>query len=493
MLKPFGQYAHSISELVNTGSVKAEDVLSFYLDRLTKLAPKLNSHIFYDAKKVAAAAEKQIDYVNDSRKRGKRLKLAGVPIAVKDNILTVDFPTTAASRILANFTSIYDATVVRRLKEEGAFVLGKTNLDEFAMGSSNENSAFGGCKNPWDLNRVPGGSSGGSVAAVAADISPVSLGSDTGGSIRQPASFCGTVGLKPTYGRISRYGLIAFGSSLDQIGPFSRTVKDSALLFDVMSGYDKLDSTSVNRPQENVSDALAKAPKNLAGMKIGVIKEFDQDGIEPDVKKAFAAAVNQLESLGAKIVEVSIPNIGYSIATYYILATAEASSNLARFDGVRYGLRVSDKDTRLEDLYLQTRSQGFGREVKQRIMLGTFVLSSGYYDAYYSKANAIRDLLTSDFAKAFSQVDLIVSPTSPTTAFAFNAKQDSLSMYLCDVFTIAANLTGVPAMSIPCGYDQKGLPVGMQIIAPHFKEDQLFKAAHIYEESTKWHHEHPKL
>lgn len=416
--------------------------------------------------------------------------LAGIPLALKDNMNYKGSKTTASSKILENFVSPYDATVVKKLKENFIPIIGKTNLDEFAMGSSNENSAFKNVKNPWDLNKVPGGSSGGSAAAVAGFESTISLGSDTGGSIRLPASFCGIVGLKPTYGRVSRYGLIAFASSLDQIGPFARSVEDAALLLEAISGYDKNDSTSLNLPVPNYAAALKK---DIKGLKIGVIKELLGEGVAPDVKKAIENAIDTYKNLGAEIVEISLPLLKHSIGVYYIVATAEASSNLARFDGVKYGHRTPDAKNLLE-MYTKTRAEGFGDEVKRRIMLGTYALSSGYYDAYYKKAQQVRHLIKNDFDKVFETVDVLLSPTCPYTAFEIGSKvEDPLSMYLTDIGTISANLAGIPGMSIPCGFDNSGMPVGMQLLAPALQEEKLLNIAYNFEQATDFHTKTPAL
>ena len=416
--------------------------------------------------------------------------LAGIPLALKDNMNYKGSKTTASSKILENFVSPYDATVVKKLKENFIPIIGKTNLDEFAMGSSNENSAFKNVKNPWDLNKVPGGSSGGSAAAVAGFESTISLGSDTGGSIRLPASFCGIVGLKPTYGRVSRYGLIAFASSLDQIGPFARSVEDAALLLEAISGYDKNDSTSLNLPVPNYAAALKK---DIKGLKIGVIKELLGEGVAPDVKKAIENAIDTYKNLGAQIVEISLPLLKHSIGVYYIVATAEASSNLARFDGVKYGHRTPDAKNLLE-MYTKTRAEGFGDEVKRRIMLGTYALSSGYYDAYYKKAQQVRHLIKNDFDKVFETVDVLLSPTCPYSAFEIGSKvEDPLSMYLTDIGTISANLAGIPGMSIPCGFDNSGMPVGMQLLAPALQEEKLLNIAYNFEQATDFHTKTPAL
>lgn len=422
---------------------------------------------------------------------GKELPaLAGIPLALKDNINLKDTKTTASSKILENFVSPYDATVSKKLKENLIPILGKVNLDEFAMGSSTENSAFKITRNPWDTNKVPGGSSGGSAASVAGYEATLALGSDTGGSIRLPASFCGIVGMKPTYGRVSRYGLIAFASSLDQIGPFSRNVEDSALLLEAISGHDPHDSTSLDLPVPQYSKALNK---DVKGMKVGVIKELLTDGVDFDVKKAVEASIQKYKELGAEIIEISLPLLEHSIGVYYILATAEASSNLARFDGVKYGHRTKDPKNLME-MYTKTRAEGFGDEVKRRIMLGTYALSAGYYDAYYKKAQQIRRLIKEDFDKAFEKVDILVSPTCPNTAFEIGSKvSDPLSMYLTDIGTISANLAGIPGLSMPCGYDSNGMPIGLQILAPALAEEKLFNMAYNLEQAIKDSYRTPQI
>lgn len=414
-------------------------------------------------------------------------KLAGIPLALKDNINLKGFKTTASSKILKNFVSPYDATVSKKLKENLIPVVGKTNLDEFAMGSSNENSAFNNVKNPWNLNKVPGGSSGGSAAAVSAYHSTLALGSDTGGSIRLPASFCGIVGMKPTYGRVSRYGLIAFGSSLDQIGPFARTVEDCALLAEAIAGYDEHDSTSLNF---EVPDMTQNLNKDIKGMKIGVIKELYETGLAPDVRKALDDAIQAYKNLGAEIEMISLPLIKYSIGVYYIVATAEASSNLARYDGVKYGYRAPNCESLIE-MYNKTRAQGFGEEVKRRIMLGTYALSSGYYDAYYKKAQQLRRLIKNDFDHAFEKVDMLMCPTCPDTAFDIGSKsEDPLAMYLTDIATITANLAGIPAMSLPFALDSNKMPIGIQLLAPMLKEDRMFNFAYKLEQAADFNNKH---
>jgi aspartyl-tRNA(Asn)/glutamyl-tRNA(Gln) amidotransferase subunit A len=404
--------------------------------------------------------------------------LAGVPVGIKDVMVTKSVRTTAGSKILGNYIPPYDCTAVARLEAAGALVLGKLNCDEFAMGSSNENSAFKPVHNPRDLSRVPGGSSGGSAAAVAADMAVATLGSDTGGSIRQPASFCGVVGLKPTYGRVSRYGLIAFASSLDHIGPLTKSVKDAAIMLRTIAGRDPMDSTSAELP---VPDYVAEIDKPIKGLKIGVAKEYFGEGLEPETRSAIEAAIQKLASMGCEIVNVSLPHTKYAIPAYYLVATAEASSNLARFDGVRYGFRVRGGRS-LSDMYRRTRDEGFGAEVKRRIMLGTYALSAGYYDAYYLKAQRVRTLLTRDFEEAFKKVDVIVGPTCPTPAFKLGEKvDDPLAMYLADIYTVTANLAGIPGISIPVGKSKDNLPIGMQIFGRHFDEATILRAAHAYE------------
>jgi len=415
--------------------------------------------------------------------------LLGIPIALKDNFLTQGLRTTAGSRILAEFVPPYDASTVQRLRLAGAVIVGKTNLDEFAMGSSAENSAFFPTRNPWNLKRIPGGSSGGSAAAVAADQCLAALGTDTGGSIRQPAACCGVVGLKPTYGRVSRYGIIAFASSMDQVGPMTKDVRDSALLLQVLAGRDPADSTSANRPVPDYAAALTGAIK---GIRVGVPKEYFVSGMQPEVEKAVRDGIHELEKQGAVILDISLPHTEYAVAVYYIVATAEASSNLARYDGMRYGYRAGAKD--LIETYMITRDEGFGAEVKRRIMLGTYALSAGYYDAYYSKAQRVRALIKRDFDEAFQSCDLIVTPTAPTTAFKLGEKtQDPLQMYLSDIYTISINLAGLPAVSLPCGFDPEGMPIGMQIIGEHYDEATILRVAHHYEQATEWHKRKPRI
>jgi aspartyl-tRNA(Asn)/glutamyl-tRNA(Gln) amidotransferase subunit A len=428
------------------------------------------------SKERAMAKASQMDAL--AAKGEKLPPLGGVPVAIKDVMVTAGVRTTAGSKILGNYIPPYDCTAVARLESAGAVVLGKLNCDEFAMGSSNENSAWKPVHNPHDLSRVPGGSSGGSAAAVAADMAVTTLGSDTGGSIRQPASFCGVMGLKPTYGRVSRYGLIAFASSLDHIGPLAKTVKDAALVLRTIAGRDPMDATSADLP---VPDYVAELEKPVRGMKIGVAKEYLSAGLDPQVREAVEDAIQKLAGLGCEVVEVSLPHTEYAIPTYYLIATAEASSNLARFDGARYGYRAEGVRT-LTEMYRRTRDQGFGAEVKRRIMLGTYALSAGYYDAYYLKAQKVRTLLTRDFAEAFQKVDAIVTPTSPTAAFKLGEKvDDPLAMYLADIYTVTANLAGIPGISVPCGKTSDNLPIGMQIFGKHFDEATILRLAHAYE------------
>ncbi|MCB9757711.1 MAG: Asp-tRNA(Asn)/Glu-tRNA(Gln) amidotransferase subunit GatA [Candidatus Omnitrophica bacterium] len=411
-----------------------------------------------------------------------------IPTTNKDNICISGHETTCSSKILAGFKPPYDATVIKKLKETGALFVGNANMDEFAFGSSTENSAFGPSRNPWNLDCVPGGSSGGSAAAVASDQTIWALGSDTGGSIRQPASFCGVVGVKPTYGRVSRFGLIAFASSLDQIGPLTKDVTDAALLLNIISGYDPMDSTSINEP---VPDYTKSLTGDVRGLKIGIPKEFFIEGLDPEVRQAVEAAIEVLKAKGAVFKTVSLPHSEYSVATYYIIATAEASSNLARYDGVRFGLREQAKTLRkapIIDMFEETRDAGFGAESKRRIMLGTYSLSSGYYDAYYLRAQKVRTLIKNDFDAVFADCDAILTPTAPTTAFKIGEKTDDpLAMYLSDIYTISVNLAGIPAMSLPCGFSKAGLPIGLQIITKHFAEETMLRVAHTYEQATDWH------
>ena len=461
------------------GDFSSRELTESVLDRVERVEPAVSAFVTVrDRGDILAEA-----VVADERRVAGRCQgaLCGVPFAVKDNISTRDLATTCSSRMLESYVSPYDATAVARLKEAGAVLVGKTNMDEFAMGSSNENSAFGATRNPWDAGRVPGGSSGGSAAAVAAGEVPLALGSDTGGSVRQPAGFCGVVGVKPTYGRVSRYGLVAFASSLDQIGTMSRDVAGAAALLEAIAGEDPRDSTTAAEP---VPRLLADAGVDLKGLAVGVPDEYFADGLDPVVAEKVRDAVEIIGSLGAKVLTISIPHLRFGIAAYYLVADAEASSNLARYDGVRYGHR-SDRAEDLEGLYRMSRSEGFGVEVKRRIMLGTYALSAGYYDQYYLKAQKVRTLLAQDFERAFESVDAVVAPTSPTTAFALEERvHDPVSMYLSDVYTVPVNLAGLPAVSVPCGLDSSGLPVGLQITVDKFREPVMFRVARAYERAT---------
>ncbi len=433
--------------------------------------------------------EQAMDKADELLKENENEVLYGIPIAVKDNICTKGIRTTCSSKILENFVPPYESTVTLKLSDAGYIMTGKTNLDEFAMGSSTESSGFFPTKNPWALDRTPGGSSGGSAASVASDECAAAIGSDTGGSIRQPASFCGVVGLKPTYGRVSRYGLVAFASSLDQIGPITKNVMDAAILLNVISGYDRKDSTSA---PFDVPDFTSSLGKNIKNLKIGVPEEYFIEGIDGEVDDSVKKALEELEALGGDLVTIRLPHTGHAVAAYYILATSEASSNLARYDGVKYGLSVEGRD--LLDMYMNTRAKGFGPEVKRRIMLGTYALSAGYYEAYYKKAQQVRTLIRMDFDKVFKEVEVIVTPTTPTPAFKIGEKiDDPLQMYLNDIFTISANLVGLPAISIPCGFTAVGLPIGLQIIGKHFDEETVLRTAYHYEQATDWHKRRPPL
>lgn len=454
-----------------------------YLERIERLDVQLNSYITVDAEGALAAAER----ADEALRRDEAGPLTGIPIAHKDIFCTAGLRTTCASRMLENFTAPYDATVVERLAAAGAVVLGKTNMDEFAMGSSNETSHFGPVRNPWDETRVPGGSSGGSAAAVAARLCAAATGTDTGGSIRQPAAFCGITGIKPTYGRCSRWGMIAFASSLDQAGVMARSAADAACLLDEMAGFDRRDSTSADVPVPDYVDSL---DDDLHGLRIGLPKEYFGEGLDPGVARSVEAAIREYEQLGATIKEISLPNSPLSVPVYYVVAPAECSSNLARFDGVRYGHRCENPAS-LEDLYTRSRAEGFGAEVRRRIMIGTYVLSAGYYDAYYLKAQKIRQLIAQDFRRAFEEVDVILGPTSPTTAFPLGAKlDDPVAMYLNDIYTIATNLAGLPGMSIPIE-PVAGLPVGLQLIGNYFQEARLLNVAHRFQHATHWHQAAP--
>ncbi len=480
--------AREIRDGVANGSLRAVEVCRACLDRIASTDPSL--HAFLSV--VADRALEQASVVDAGSANDKRKPLIGVPLAVKDNICTRGLRTTAGSRMLEAFEPPYDATVVARLEHAGAVVVGKTNCDEFAMGSSTENSAYGPTCNPWAPDRIPGGSSGGSAVAVASRAVPLALGSDTGGSVRQPAALCGVVGMKPSYGRVSRYGLIAFASSLDQIGPFSRTVFDAALLLTAIAGHDPADSTSSARAVPDFSAALTG---DVGGLRVGVVRAMLEDGVDEDVRNAVLEALEALQARGATLVDVTLPHARYAIPVYYLIATAEASSNLARYDGVRYGFRApGTSDADLRTMYEQTRDRGFGAEVKRRIMLGTYVLSAGYYEAYYLKAQQVRTLIRSDYDAAFKQADIIVTPTSPTAAFKLGERvHDPLQMYLADVFTVGVPLAGLPAISVPCGFTRGGLPVGLQIVGRMWDEETILRTADAYERETSWWKRKPEV
>jgi len=472
-----GYFSLSLKEALKAAKEDgATPVLTSVRERTAALNPKLNAFLRFDAQRSAC-------------EEGARGGLFGVPLAVKDNICIDGWETTCASKILQGHVPPYDATVVEKIKKAGGVIFAQANMDEFAFGSSSETSAYGPVRNPWDLERVPGGSSGGSAAAVAGDLAFAALGSDTGGSVRQPAAFCGVVGLKPTYGCVSRYGLIAFGSSFDQIGPITKTVEDAAILMNVLAGHDPKDSTSAKVP---VPDYTKSLKRDVRGLKIGLPEEFFIEGLDPEIEKSVRAAADIYKKLGAEIRTVSLPHTQYSVAVYYIVAVAEASSNLGRYDGVRFGRRVPGGD--LRDLYFQTRSEGFGAEAKRRILLGTFVLSAGYYDAYYRQGQKVRTLIRADFQKAFNEVDLILGPTTPTAAFKIGEKlTDPLAMYLSDIFTIPANLAGVPAISVPCGFTAGNLPIGLQLMGRPFEESALLQAAYALEQELQIYKKKPRL
>ncbi len=478
-----------LAAMLASKQISSVEMTREFLQRIAQHNPEINAFITLDQDKTlaqAVAADQRIV-------QGNATPLTGIPIAQKDIFCAKGWKTTCGSKMLANFTAPYDAGVIERFDAAGAVNLGKTNMDEFAMGSSNETSYFGGVRNPWDRTRVPGGSSGGSAAAVAARLCAAATGTDTGGSIRQPASLCGFSGLKPTYGLVSRYGMIAFASSLDQAGPMAKSCEDMALMMNVMTGFDERDSTSLQREKEDYTSDLSRP---LAGLKVGLPKEYFAEGLDASVGKVVDEAIAQYRKLGAEIVEISLPNTKLSIPVYYVLAPAEASSNLSRYDGVRYGHRA-EKYTDLLDMYCKSRAEGFGAEVKRRILIGTYVLSAGYYDAYYLKAQQIRRLIAQDFAEAFKQCDIIMGPTTPSTAFKTGEKADDpVSMYLQDIYTIAANLAGLPGMSIPAGFatssDGKALPVGLQIIGNYFDEARMLNAGHVYQQATDWHLQMPK-
>ncbi|MEE9262869.1 MAG: Asp-tRNA(Asn)/Glu-tRNA(Gln) amidotransferase subunit GatA [Vicinamibacteria bacterium] len=486
-MNPTDLTAVEIREQIARGSLSSRDVTRAFVERTDRLEPRVRAFLSRTSEEALARA-KELD---ELQARGESAgKLHGVPLAVKDIISVKGTPCTCGSRILENYVPPYDATAVERLLAEGAVLVGKCNLDEFAMGSSTENSAFHPTHNPWDLGRVPGGSSGGSAAAVAAREVPAALGTDTGGSVRQPAALCGVTGLKPTYGRVSRYGLVAFASSLDQIGPLTRSVEDAALLLGVTAGHDPLDSTSAPEPTENY---LQQLQQDVSKLRIGIPRELPSKGLDPDVLGRYRAAIATLEEMGVEAVEIDLATSSNAVACYYLISTSEASSNLARYDGVRYGLRVGDAQN-LQQMYRQTREEGFGAEVKRRIMLGTYVLSAGYYDAYYVKAQKVRTLIARDFQQAFEQVDAVALPTTPTPAFELGEKlEDPLQMYLSDVFTITANLVGIPGISVPAGFSGDGLPIGLQLLGKHFAETTVLRLAYAFEQATDFAQKRPPL
>ncbi|NNJ71413.1 MAG: Asp-tRNA(Asn)/Glu-tRNA(Gln) amidotransferase subunit GatA [Kiritimatiellales bacterium] len=480
----------TIAELLDkleAGECTSVEIVNDVLSSIDATDGKIGAYLTLDRESALAQAKA----ADDARASGRNAPLLGIPIAIKDLLNVKGQPCTCSSKILEGYTAPYDATVITKLREAGAILLGRVNMDEFAMGSSTENAALGKTSNPWNLDHVPGGSSGGSAACVAADEAIASLGSDTGGSIRQPAAFCGCVGVKPTYGRVSRYGLTAFASSLDQIGPLTKTVRDSAVLLEAICGHDKMDSSSIDMAVPAFGRSLT-GDTSLAGMKLGLPKEYFVEGMDPEVEKAVRDAVEHCRGLGAEIVDVSLPNAKYAIAVYYIIATAEASANLARFDGIRYGMRLDGKDP--AELYGKTRAAGFGPEVKRRIILGTYVLSSGYYDAYYLKAQKVRTLIRDDFTETFKQCDAILAPVTPTPAYRKGEKTDDpLKMYLDDILTTPINLAGNCALSLPCGFASNGMPIGLQIIGDAFQEETILKVGHAYEQTTEWHKKRPAL
>ncbi len=475
----------SAREMLRRGEISAVDLTKAYLERIAAVDPQIQAFLIVTADRALADAER----ADAARAKGDDRPLLGIPLAIKDVLSTDGIETTCGSKILHGYKPVFTATCVKRLEDAGMVMLGKLNMDEFAMGSSTENSAYQITRNPWDTERVPGGSSGGSSAAIAASMALGALGTDTGGSIRQPGAFCGVVGLKPSYGRVSRYGLVAFGSSLDCAGPLAQTVADTAELLQVIAGHDPLDATS--QPAE-VPNYRASLTGDIRGLRVGVPKEYFIDGMQSDVEQSVHAAIEQLKALGAEIIEVSLPHTSYALPVYYIIAPAEASANLARYDGIRYGVRVEKGD--MWSTYKATRGEGFGAEVKRRIMLGTYALSAGYYDAYYGKAQQVRTLIKRDFDEAFTKVDVIAAPTTPKTAFRIGENSaDPLAMYLEDVFTLPASLAGVCGMSLPCGFDSSGLPIGMQLIGPAFGEEAILKAGYAYEQATEWHKRAPGL
>ena len=479
------------SNLLHSGELSSRELTQTCLARIKALDPILHTFLHLDPEGALAQADAADQILTAARKNGNAAHpLTGIPLAVKDVLSVAGMPCTSGSKILEGFVPPFDATAVARLRAAGVVIVGKTNTDEFAMGSSTENSAYGVTRNPWDTTRVPGGSSGGSAAAVAARLVPAALGSDTGGSVRQPASFCGVTGIKPTYGRVSRYGLVAYGSSLDCVGAFGRSAADVAMVFRTIAGHDPLDATSMEMPVPGIT--LEETAPLPAGLRIGVPAEYFIEGIQPEVEKAVRAAIARFQSLGAKVREISLSHTQYALPVYYLIAPAEASANLARFDGVRYGPR--EEGAAIWDVFFNTRGARFGAEVKRRIMLGTYALSAGYYDAFYGQAQKVRTLIKQDFETAFQEVDVIAAPVAPTTAFKIGVhSNDPLAMYLEDVFTLPANLAGVPGLSFPVGFDGEGLPVGMQLMGPHYREEILFQAAHAYQEVTDWHLRKPEI
>jgi len=476
-----------LSDKLANGECTSVDIVNDVLASIDANDMKVGAYLTIDRE----GALEQAKLTDEARMAGKNLPLLGIPVAIKDLLNVKGQPCTCSSKILEGYTAPYDATAIAKLREAGAVLLGRVNMDEFAMGSSTENAALGKTSNPWNPDHVPGGSSGGSAACVAADEAIASLGSDTGGSIRQPAAFCGCVGVKPTYGRVSRYGLTAFASSLDQIGPLAKTIRDSAILLEAICGHDKMDSSSIEMDVPAFSKNLP-SDTSLAGMKLGLPKEYFVEGMDPEVEKAVRDAVEHCKGLGAEIVDVSLPHSKYAIAVYYIVATAEASANLARFDGIRYGLRIDGKDPL--ELYGKTRAAGFGAEVKRRVILGTYVLSSGYYDAYYKRAQKVRTLIRNDFTEAFKLCDAILAPVTPTPAYKLGEKTDDpLKMYLDDILTTSVNLAGNCALSLPCGFSSNGLPIGLQVIGDSFDEETILKVGHAYEQTTEWHKQKPEL
>ena len=483
-------YSLTVSEIarkIKEKEITIKEVLDSVYNRIENVEEKVSAYVTLTKEQAYNRATKLQERLDNGEDIGI---MGGVPIAIKDNICTNGIKTTCSSKMLENFVPFYDATVIEKLENAGAIIIGKTNMDEFAMGSSTENSAIKKTKNPWDLERVPGGSSGGSAAAVACDIAPCALGTDTGGSIRQPASFCNVVGLKPTYGLVSRYGIVAYASSLDQVGPLTKSVEDAAILLNVIAGKDEKDTTSANIPKK---DYLKSIKDNIKGKKIGVPTEFISDGINEDVKKAYEENLNTLKELGAEIIEIKLDYAKYSLPTYYIIATAEASSNLGRYDGIRYGHRAKDFSS-LDELYVKSRTEGFGDEVKRRIMLGTYVLSSGYYDAYYKRGQKVRTLIIDDFKKAFEKCDVIAIPTTPNTSFKFGEKTSNpLEMYLEDIYTVPVNIAGLPGISVPGGFDKNGMPIGMQFISKAFDEQNLLQVAYTFEKNTGFNMKKPNV